>query len=278
MTEQRDSAICGSMNRSCYSCIRWLAMDLCVILGCGVFLCAPALASEAGRPMIGWTSSGIGAEVTVGALIYPEGLKTTYEISLECRISESLSLCEPLSQPQRTEGILAADFEGQEVTLKLTGLKAGSYWFGVSAINSSGEVSRRGRLEVPPELPLPKNTISPYEQPNAGGAERAQLSSEQRVAEYQAAKHAEEAQERAAQEAAQRVTEAVPRPPPQCVVPALVGHTLNGARLLLTRAHCKLGRVTNPHARHDRLHVAQQKPSRGSHLPADTTVAIRLAR
>jgi hypothetical protein len=50
--------------------------------------------------------------------------------------------------------VLAAGDEGREVSLKLTGLQAGSYWFGVLASNSAGEAFRRSHiLDIPPVPP-----------------------------------------------------------------------------------------------------------------------------
>jgi hypothetical protein len=134
----------------------WRVLVPCVMLA-GVLVAFPtplALAAEGNPPAIESMSAGVGSEVTVGAQINPEGLETTYEIRLECRTHEPLWTCEPIPDTQQVEGVLAAGDEGREVSLKLTGLQPGSYWFGVLASNSAGEVFRRSRiLDIPPVPP-----------------------------------------------------------------------------------------------------------------------------
>jgi hypothetical protein len=68
-------------------------------------------------------------------------------------------------------------------------------------------------------------------------------------------------------------------PPPTCVVPSLTGKSLSRAKMLLTAAHCSLGKVTRPrHSRHHRLVVSGQSPAAGKHLRNGATVAVRLSR
>jgi hypothetical protein len=120
---------------------QWLRVITCaVVVGCAAWMSTSAWATEDKPPVIVSTSAGIGGEVTVGADINPEGLETSYEISLE-------------ASSQRGTGEIPAGYEGHEVRLTLTGLKPGTYWFTVLAVNSAGETLQRGRLEVPPTPP-----------------------------------------------------------------------------------------------------------------------------
>ncbi len=69
-------------------------------------------------------------------------------------------------------------------------------------------------------------------------------------------------------------------PPPECVVPKLKDKTLAAARTLLSRAHCSLGKVTEPKAKkhHKRpaLVVGSSKPRAGSRLAHGAKVAVTL--
>jgi hypothetical protein len=109
-------------------------------------------------------------------------------------------------------------------------------------------------------------------------------SAEKGVAEAEAARKAkaeqeQAAREQAAHEAAQRAAEPAPAPAAsQCVVPSLTGHTLAGARWLLTRAHCRLGHVSYPRRHRGTLHIARQSPARGAHLAAEASVSVHLIR
>ncbi len=131
----------------------------CAVLIVGVLLPAPALAVEGKPPMIESMGTGIGGEVTVSAHINPEGLETTYEIKLECGTGEPVP-CDSIPS-ERREGHLAADDEVHEVSLTLTGLQPGTYWFGVRASNFAGEASRSSDLltiPTPPPGAFPEGT------------------------------------------------------------------------------------------------------------------------
>jgi hypothetical protein len=62
----------------------------------------------------------------------------------------------------------------------------------------------------------------------------------------------------------------------QCVVPALRGHSLAGARRLVHGAHCKLGRVTTRHGAHGALMVIRQSPGHGRRLREGAAVSVTL--
>jgi len=244
-------------------------------------------------------SAGLGGEVTVGAQINPEGLTTSYELKVECRGSGAT--CEPLSNAPHEVGVLPASFGGQEVSLNVTGLEPGTYWFSVLAQNSLGVAYRRSNiLDIPPPppgacptgCPVPSEPYKPEIPPWVGntaaeGAARelAAAQAEQR----QAAIEREEQQARAAalrsaEEAAlhQREAEAQESEPPahpeqKCVVPALRGLTLSAARRALGKAHCRLGRITRPARHNSAVVIVEQSARHGKRLPAQAAVSVKLA-
>jgi hypothetical protein len=65
-------------------------------------------------------------------------------------------------------------------------------------------------------------------------------------------------------------------PSPQCVVPKLEGKTLTQAKKLLGRAHCRLGKVTQPATHKHKLVVVSQNPAAKKTLPSGTKVGVRL--
>jgi len=90
---------------------------LLVVVASVAILSSPADAT--GRPKVEYL--GVSAVSTTSAAvdtrIYPEGSDTTYEFFLECQVAiGAASNCEPLTVgPQREEGIIAAESEGQTV-------------------------------------------------------------------------------------------------------------------------------------------------------------------
>ena len=63
-----------------------------------------------------------------------------------------------------------------------------------------------------------------------------------------------------------------------CIVPSLRGKTLTQARTLITRAHCRVGKIAKPPhvAPHHTLRVQQQLPSAETSKPANWKVFLRL--
>jgi hypothetical protein len=201
----------GRTKRSFFSPAVRLALVLCAILASSFVVSATsALAAEGKAPTIESMGAEIGGEVTVSAHIDPEGFETTYEIKLECGSNEPVP-CDSLPI-QRKEGDLAADYEVHEVSLTLTGLQPGTYWFGVRASNSAGEVSWSSDiLKIPPESPgsFPNGTApvevvrAPYlgeasRQLQAIAEQNARERDEQHAKEAAAAKEKEEAKAREA--------------------------------------------------------------------------------
>jgi streptogramin lyase len=62
----------------------------------------------------------------------------------------------------------------------------------------------------------------------------------------------------------------------KCAVPKLRGKTLAQAKTLLGRAHCTLGKVTEPAKHKHRLVVVAQKPAARKTLPNGAKVSLRL--
>jgi Ca2+-binding RTX toxin-like protein len=74
-----------------------------------------------------------------------------------------------------------------------------------------------------------------------------------------------------------------PPPPPAsakagCVVPRLRGRTLARAKVLITRAHCSLGKVTRVPSRLKRGIVLKQSPAAGLRRPRGAKVSLRISR
>ncbi len=283
-----------------------------VLAGCAVLIAcallpAPALAVEGKPPRIESMGTGIGGEVTVSAHINPEGLETSYEIKLECGTGEPVP-CDSIPS-ERGEGNLPADYEVHEVSLTLTGLQPGTYWFGVHASNSAGQASRSSDLltiPTPPPGACPNGCPSKeqdYAEVPQWSTELANSESAQTVKEYEArqqqlAKEKEEAkareaaryateeaelkqaEEQDAQEAAARERheheEQAEAEHPACRVPALKGETLTVARRALARAHCRLGAVHRPAHRHGALYVSAQGAPAGKRLAHNARVALWL--
>jgi hypothetical protein len=196
--------------------------------------------------------------VTVSAHINPEGLETTYEIKLECGTGEPVP-CDSIPS-ERREGRLAADYEVHEVSLTLTGLQPGTYWFGVRASNTAGETSRSSDiLTIPtPTSPFPEGTSgggiveAPYIGADSGQLKeiaireeeqriKAKEEEEQKARELTARPASEQKHTEEQQPAAPAQTEH-----PTCRVPALKGDTLAAARRALAKAHCRLGALHRP--------------------------------
>jgi hypothetical protein len=62
----------------------------------------------------------------------------------------------------------------------------------------------------------------------------------------------------------------------RCIVPLLKGHTLARARVLLLRAHCRLGKVERPSRARGALDVTRQGVRHGRVLSAGAAVAVGL--
>ncbi len=268
---------------------------LCILSGATIFSATSALAAEGKRPVIVSMSAGVGGEVTVGAKINPEGLETIYEIELECGPGEPLP-CDSIPS-ERRKGHLAAGYEAREISLTLTGLQPGTYWFGVRASNSAGETSLSSNiLNIPPVPPgaCPNgcSTNEPYKGEPGHWTPSAQEAADRATANAEAERrHAKEheEQEQQAKEAAIRAAEAAAlklreeeeaatasRVAPVCVVPSLEGDSLSTARRALVKAHCQLGKISRPRHHASTLRVTRQNPQHGKRLPNGAAVSVIL--
>jgi hypothetical protein len=263
---------------------RRLALVTAAILGTSVLFAAPALATN-GPPVIESMSASAGGEIAVGADINPDGLETSYEIWLEC------PSCDP--SDQKTAGLLPAVNETRAVTLVLSGLQPGQYWFAVLVRNGAGEASQRSDiLEVPaspgsfPNGTAPVGVVrAPYlgeaagqlkaiaEQHTREQDEQHAKEQEAQRTEDQLAAQAAERQHREAEEAAAAVAQRRAR---VCVVPSLRGTTLSAAGHALANAHCHLGKVSRPRRHHGMILVTRQDPRPGETLPAGGGVTLTL--
>ncbi len=276
----------------------------------GVFVWVmPAMAAP-NLPEVGYRAasnvSSTGATIEVP--INPEGAETSYEISLQCQsVREDNQDCEPLTVgSQSRQGVLLGGFEQQIVTDTVTGLQPSYlYQYSVIATNSAGREGYVGNgfITCPSQGLCPRQ---PYlegaalwsieggrrvaeEAPRVAAEERVQQKEAEerpaREAAEQAAKERviHEAGERAGREVGERAgREAAERAAstrsPRCVVPSLKGDSLTQARRALDRAHCSLGKLSEPRRYHGPLVVVKQSAQSGRRLPADASVALILNR
>jgi hypothetical protein len=279
---------------------RWVWRPAAFLLSaaCASLSVAPAMAATKAPEVEYQDASHVSTTgATIEVPINPEGGETSYEIWLECQNApESNHSCEPLTvAPQRQEGILPPDFEPQIVTDAVTGLQPGySYSYGVIATNSAGRagVLGDGFVTCPSQGPCPSQRYMPgLSLWVIEGAERVakeRFEAERRArqsAEERSAREAEEraAKEREAREAGEHIGEEAVEPVAsahlrRCIVPGLEGDSLTEARRALGRAHCRLGRLTEPRGYRGPLVVVRQGVRNGSKLAAGSRVALTLSR
>lgn len=266
-----------------------------------ILVAAPAMAAPQ-VPEVGYlrASDVSTTGATIEVPINPEGSETSYEIRLECQNAQaSKPNCEPLTVGvQRRQGILGAGYTPQTVTDAVTGLHPGYlYTYGVIATNAVGREGYLGDgfLTCPSEGLCPSQPVLRgeslwvLESAERAGREAPGLEAErvarQKAAEERPAKEAAErsASERAIREAGERAgREAAERlelaHSPRCVVPRLEGDSLKEARRALGRAHCRLGRLTEPRDYRGPLVVIRQGVRGGSKRAAGSRVALTLGR
>lgn len=144
----------------------------------------------------------------------------------------------------------------------------------LSAIRESEESSsgpNPGAPYVPPQLP-PSNQSA-----NEAAARIVKEAEVERAAKERKAREESEAIERAQEEAEAREKQPAKTAAEHCVVPSLKGDSLNKARHVLSKAHCKLGKVTMPHGSSGgSLVVTRQRTAAGRKLPAGTRVGVTM--
>jgi hypothetical protein len=267
----------------------------------GFLSVTPAMATTK-APEVGYlpASNVSTTSATIEVPIDPEGGETSYEIWLTCQSAqESNQACDPLTVgPQRLQDVLAAGFEQRTVTDPVTGLQPDYlYEYEVVASNSDGREGYIGDgfITCPsqglcPRQPFLEGTSlwvwegalrEASEAPSIGEREaREHREAEERPAKEAAERAAKEresreAGERAGREAGER---AAAERAPKCVVPRLKGDSLTQARRALSKAHCRVGKLTEPREYHGPLVVVRQSIRRGSKLTSGTRVAMTLDR
>jgi hypothetical protein len=274
--------------------LRQLALLPGVILGVALGLpIAEAPAAEGVDPVIEAVSATnvTGTSATLEAQINPEGSETRYKFRLEWQDLDPPARGEAIPGGEQVdEGVIAAGSTNQRVSTDLTGLQPGNvYWYSVVAINAAGRtvsgpytfggtgVYPEGLGPGPPwkfETPL---WLEEFERKwTVGGMAREEATQRQLVTE----REEQQAQEvgRLAAEAQAKVAPAKPptRLGPVCVVPSLHGATLRAARHVLAKAHCRLGKVSQPSRHRGALVVTGQDVRRGRKLAAGALVAVSL--
>jgi hypothetical protein len=279
----------------------WPSATLLLGLALAITCVAPAMAATQ-APEVGYLpASQVSASgATIEVPINPDGGETSYEIWLECQSArESNQSCEPLTVgPQRQQGVISPGFGSQIVTDAVAGLQADYlYKYRVVAVNSAGKAGNVGDgfLTCPSQGSCPSQPYLEGESLwNLEGAERvadeaprleAEREAKRKEAEEPPAKEAAEraAKEREAREAGERIGKeeaerAARTDSPTCVVPRLRGDSLTAARRALARAHCGVGRLTEPRSYRGPLVVVEQSAHSGSKLSAGSRVALTLSR
>ncbi len=193
----------------------------------------------------------------------------------------------------------------EEVNVPLTFLEwEGSYIFEVIASNTDGTVrSYPGTFTTgspPPPAGCPDGCGSKPaefkaeswnqegaqreadEAPRIGAEEEAKAKEEaERPAKEAAARAAKdreirEAGERAGREAAERELLAKQASVGACLVPSLKGDSLGAARSALSKARCKLGKVSKPRGHHKPLVVTEQSAKSGKTLAVGAAISVTL--
>jgi hypothetical protein len=245
------------------------------------------------------------AGVALEAEINPEGNETSYEFLIVWRALKPRERGEPLpGDPPSQEGHISAGSSDVTVSAFLSGLQPGyTYWYQVIA-TSLGNNTRSAATALPYFNPdwyySGYEEGPPYAPPVRAGCldESGRLGAEETVREQRAkeaaamqaaaAKEQEEAKARAAavladEEAArkhrQEEAAATDTGAQGCVVPPLRGDTLTSVRRTLSKAHCRLGKVSRPtEHHHGQLVVIGQRVDAGSKLPSDARVGVTLGR
>jgi hypothetical protein len=243
------------------------------------------------------------AGVVLEAQINPRNSATTYEFVIIQQVrnpSNSSERSELTPEgPRALGGPIPAGAGDVTVSGLVMGLQRGyTYWYEVVASNLAGETRSGGDnwfsyyytggypdgLGGAPYIPTaPSNCEIELTQKEAARvtaqteAERRQHTREQeeQVAKDTAVRYASEElalkqheEEEADAEAASHI--------PSCVVPALTGDTLNAAQRAVDKAHCRLGKVREPHRHRGMLVVVGQSHRHGMKLAGGTVIAVTM--
>jgi hypothetical protein len=180
-----------------------------------------------------------------------------------------------------------------------------SYTYWVLATNSAGWIKGLSKEfkavntgVTPPggsPVPPPENTSPPYkDELSPWVIEGTEKAAAERTAKEQAERKAKEVHEQEEREAGESPLKLVlareereaaevqaaqesESSVVQCVVPALKGDSLSRARRALSRAHCRLGKVSKPRRRHGALVVTAQSVRAGRKSAKGAGIAVKLA-
>jgi len=284
-------------------------MSASALLSCAVaaaaflFSAVPASATDVESPTIDGTSVTNVTEdgVTLVAQINPHGSETEYEFRLVWQDADPPASGEPIpGGPQVHPGRIAAGSVDQTVNANMTGLQAGyTYWYVVVAKNAE-QTAKAGPdyfgFRNSGEYPEGVGTGPPYEsEVPEWSIDLSEELSAQTLREYKAKQThaAKEREEQQAQQAARYAAEAAALrhqeeelaaakadpAGPVCIVPSLKGDSLGKAERLLSKAHCRLGKVTQTKRHyHGQLVVTRQRVSSGRKLPRHARVGITLGQ
>src|ERR1700722_3320296 len=236
---------------------------------------AAALAAIPVAGTRGVTVEGPGTVVVYG-LADPWGPETTIHVSF-ARLSEAW--CESHGKegaPSSTPTVLLG--RGNvivEVFIQGGGLIPKTEYCAELVVENEDGIGRGGQapfttsesslVEEREAVPAPINTPTPFEPPvdQPWILEAIQQSAKRQLEAAEAERRAREAATREVVQA--EPPPAAPPPSPRCVVPRIVGRSLDTARHLLDKAHCRIGTVTRTR-KHGVLVVLKQSHQAGSLL------------
>ncbi|MFI4992919.1 MAG: hypothetical protein ACHQCH_04800 [Solirubrobacterales bacterium] len=240
--------------------------------------------------------------VTLVAQINPHDIEGEYEFKLVWQGSPPAFRGEPIpGGAQVHQGTLAGGASDQTVSVVMTGLQSGHlYWYVVVATNSDerakteptsfnfhysggfpegvGGAPYEGELPTEGELDVAEERAAQIWRETEAERQRHKAKEQE---ERQAAERATLAAETAALKRREGEEAAAAKPPaavPACVVPSLRGHTLRAARRAINKAHCRLGKVSQPHRHRGALIVMRQTPSHGTKLAGQAAIEVVLGR
>ncbi len=301
----------SSTRRSFPARVLPLALIVCAVMAGGLMLSGAQALAATGEPVISGVSVTNVTEhgVTIEAQINSEGSETAYEIRLVWQVADPKGGPPnggegelPTGGPQTQTGNIAAGSGDQTVSATLALQWGYTYYYVIAAISSAGKTKGESPYSIPfhisGEFPNGSGTGPPYESEIPLWSTRlAESESAQTVREYEAKQQqkAKEQEEFKAREAVRLAAEAAEikriveektaaeaaaraAVRPRCVVPSLMGDTLSKAQRALSKAHCKLGKITEPRTGRGALVVVGQGVEHGKQLPDGAAVAVKLAR
>jgi Trypsin len=143
----------------------------------------------------------------------------------------------------------------------------------ITTVEESNNVSGPGVPYTPPALPWS------HESGNESAAQEVKEAEAERAAKERKSREESETIERAQREVEARGDQPAKAAAQRCTVPSVKGDSLDKARRALSKAHCKLGKVTMPDGSSGAvLVVTHQRTAPGKKLPAGTRVGVTVDR